>query len=166
MQWSSPDMVDEIYEYNQNLHGNHRLCYFMNDCRILKQKNPSEGSDVNSSKKRELQTRQQPDVFFVKRLESQGNNMLKTVKCMTKTAEDSVKEAVSRKQDQHILLKVQDTDLATQEAHYHATCRRDNTREDDRHQETIKDTKSIEEQASNKTIYFQYIVQYVMRRII
>ena len=43
------------------------------------------------------------DVFFVKRLESQGNNMLKTVKCMTKTAEDSVKEATKRKQDQHIL---------------------------------------------------------------
>ena len=38
------------------------------------------------------------------------------------------------------------------EAHYHATCRRDYTREDDRHQETIKDTKTIEKQASNKTI--------------
>ena len=38
------------------------------------------------------------------------------------------------------------------EAHYHATCRRDYTWEDDRHQETIKDTKTIEEQASNKTI--------------
>ena len=93
--------------------------------------------------------------------------MLKTlVKCMTKTAEDSVKDAVTRKQDQHILLKVHDTDLAAQEAHYHATCRRDYTREDDRHQETIQDTKTIEEQASNKTIYFQYIVQYVMRRIV
>ena len=68
---------------------------------------------------------------------------------MTKTAEDSVKEAVTRKQDQHILLKVHDTDLAAQEAHYHSTCRRDYTREDDRHQETIKD---IEEQASSKTI--------------
>ena len=42
MQWSSPDMVDEIYEYIPNLHGNHTLCYFMNDCRIiLKQKNSS-----------------------------------------------------------------------------------------------------------------------------
>ena len=66
--------------------------------------------------------------FFVKKLESPGNNMLKTlVKCMTKTAEDSVKEAVTRKQDQHILLKVQHTDLAAREAHYHATCRRDYT---------------------------------------
>ena len=68
--------------------------------------------------------------------------MLKTlVKCMTKTSEDSVKEAVTRKQDQRILLKVQDTDLAAREADYHATCRRDYTREDDRHQETI--TKTI-----------------------
>ena len=93
--------------------------------------------------------------------------MLKTlVKCMTKTAEDSVKEAVTRKQDQNILLKVQDTDLAAREAHYHATCRKYYTREDDRHQETTKDTKTIEEQASNKTTYFQYIVQYVMRRIV
>ena len=93
--------------------------------------------------------------------------MLKTlVKCMTKTAEDSVKEAVTRKQDQHILLKVQDTDLAAREAHYHATCRRDYAQENDRHQETIKDTKTTEEQASNKTIYLQYIVQYIMRRIV
>ena len=114
------------------------MCYFRNDCRILKQKNQSEGSDVSSSKKREqqMQIRQQhnasccqvTDVFFVKRLKSQGNNILKTlVKCMTKTAEDSVKEAVTRKQDQRILLKVQDTDLAAREAHYYATCRRDYT---------------------------------------
>ena len=42
--------------------------------------------------------------------------MLKTlVKCMTKTAENSVKEAVTRKLDEHILLKVQDTDLAARE---------------------------------------------------
>ena len=64
---------------------------------------------------------------------------------MTKTAEDSAKEAITRKQDQHILLKVQGTDLAAREAHYNATCRRDYTREDDRQQETIKDTKTIEE---------------------
>ena len=63
-------------------------------------------------------------------------------------------------------MKVQDSDLAAREAHYHATCRRDYTREAhyhatcqrdytrevDRHQQTIKDTKTIEEQASNKTI--------------
>ena len=79
--------------------------------------------------------------------------MLKTlVKSMAKTAEDSAKEATKRKQDQHILLKVQDTDLAAREAHYHATGQRDYTQEDDRYQESIKVTKTIEEQASNKTI--------------
>ena len=67
---------------------------------------------------------------------------------MTKTAEDSKKQS----QDQHILLKVQNTDLAAREAHYHATCRRVSTREDDRYQGIIKDTKTIEELASNKTI--------------
>ena len=93
--------------------------------------------------------------------------MLKTlVKCMTNTAEESVKEAVTTKQDQHIRLKVQDTDLATQEAHYQATYWRDYSREDDRHQEAIKGTKTTEEQASNKTIYCQKIVQYIMRRIV
>ena len=79
--------------------------------------------------------------------------MLKILfKCMAKTAEESAKEATKRKQDQHILLKVQDTDFAAREAHYHATCRRDYTREDDRHQKTIKDIKTIEEHASNMTI--------------
>ena len=63
-------------------------------------------------------------------------------------------------------MKVQDTDLAAREAHCHATCRRDYIREDDRHQEAIKDTKTIEEQPSNKTMHFQYIVQYVMGRIV
>ena len=80
--------------------------------------------------------------------------MLKTLaKCMAKTAEDSAKETTKRKQDRHIILKVQNTDFAVREAHYHATCQRDYTREDDRHQETIKNTKTIEEQASNKTMY-------------
>ena len=99
--------------------------------------------------------------------------MLKTlVNCMAKTSEDSAKEATKRKDDQRILLKVQDIDLAAREAHYHATCQGDYTREDDRHQETIKDTKTIKEQAFNKTIYiyyinyFWYIVQYVMGRIV
>ena len=54
-------------------------------------------------------------VFFVKRLDSQGNMLKTLVKCMTKTAEDSVKEATKRKQDQHILSKVQDIDLAARE---------------------------------------------------
>ena len=82
---------------------------------------------------------------------------------MTRTAEESVKDAATRKRDQHILLKVQGTDLAAREAPYHASCRRDYIQEDGRHQETIKDTNTTEEQAAHKT--FQYIVQYAKGRI-
>ena len=100
--------------------------------------------------------------------------MLKTlVKCMAKPAEDSAKEATKKqtKKDQHILLKVQDTDLAAREAHYHATCRRDYTREDDRHQEAIKDTftkskRKLPTRPYKKKKKNQYIVQYVMARIV
>ena len=74
--------------------------------------------------------------------------MLKTlVKCMAKTAEDSAKEATKRKQDQHILLNVRDTDLAAPEAHYHATCQRDYTQED----YTRKPSKTLKP-LKNKTI--------------
>ena len=95
--------------------------------------------------------------------------MLKTlVKCMAKTAEDSAKEVTKRKQDQHILLKMQDTDLAVREAHYHASCRRDYTQEDDRHQETSKTLKPLKSKLPTRPCkeYFQYIFQYVMGRII
>ena len=87
---------------------------------------------------------------------------------MTETAEYSVKEPVTRKQDQNILLKVQDTDLAARKAHYDATCWRDYTREDDRNQETIKTLKPSKSKLPTRPYkhYFQYIVQYVMGRIV
>ena len=79
--------------------------------------------------------------------------MLKTlVTCMAKTAEDSAKEATKTKQDQYILLKVQ---ILTWLLEKHITMppvreitleRMTDTRK------TIKDTKNIEEQASNKSI--------------
>ena len=62
--------------------------------------------------------------------------------------------------------KKQKNKISTSFWNYQATCQRDYIPEDDRHQETIKVTKTIEEQASNKTIYFQYIIQYVMCRIV
>ena len=95
--------------------------------------------------------------------------MLKTlVKCMAKTAEDSAKEATKRKQDQHILLKVQDTDLAARKAHYHATCQRDYTREDTDTRKPSKTLKPLKSKLPTRPYknYFQYIVQYVMDRIV
>ena len=147
-------MVDEIYEYIPNLHGNHRLCYFMNDCRIiLKQKNPSEGSDVRSSKKRENSKSVSnhnasccpvTDVLFVKRLEyKKRKNMLKTlVKCVSKTAEEK-------------LITMPPVGEITLE-------RMTDTRKPSK---TLKPLKSKPPTIPYKH-YFQYIVQYVMGGIV
>ena len=88
--------------------------------------------------------------------------MLKTlVKCMAKTAEDSAKEATKRKQDQHILLTVQDTDLAAQEAHYHTTCPEttlERTTDTRKPSKTLKPLKSKHPPRPYKN-YFQCIIQ-------
>ena len=87
---------------------------------------------------------------------------------MTKTAEDSVKEAVTTKQDQ-ILLKMQDTDLAAREAHNHAhnhvgEITLERMTDNRKPPKTLKPLKS--KLPTTWTIYFQYIVRYVMRRIV
>ena len=55
------------------------------------------------------------------------------VKCVTKTAEESMKRAAETKQDEFILLKIKDIDLVAKEAHYHASCRKSYTRSEERH---------------------------------
>ena len=148
MQWSSPDMVDEIYEYIPNLHGNHTLCYFMNDCRIiLKLKNPSEGSDVRSSKKREPQIRQQPQccpvIDVCEKTWIQENNMFKTVvKCTSKTAEEKL--ITMPPVGEITLERITDTRKPSK---------------------TLKPLKSKLPTRPYKH-YFQYIVQYVMGGIV
>ena len=87
---------------------------------------------------------------------------------MTKTAEDSLKEAVTRKQDQHILLKVQDTDLTAREAHYKPAVGEITL---ERMTDTRKPSKTLKPLKSKLPLrpckhYFQYTVQYVMGRIV
>lgn len=92
----------------------------MNVDRILKQKKSCEAGDVSSSRKRQQQIRQQPeccypliDVFLCEKNRiTEKQHVEELVKCVTKTANKSVKEAATQKRDQHILLKVHDTDLA------------------------------------------------------
>ena len=55
------------------------------------------------------------------------------VKCVTKTAEESIKRAAETKKDEVILLKIKDIDLVAKEAHYHASCRKNYTRSEERH---------------------------------
>ena len=62
------------------------------------------------------------DVFFCEKTRIKRKQHVENISQMyNKNSEDSVKEAVTRKHYQHILLKVHDADLAAREAHYHAT---------------------------------------------
>ena len=95
-------------EYISNLHGNYTWCYknFMNNCRILKQNNPSGGGDVSSSKKartanpsatRSLAVTQWQTSLCEKTLITKKQHVEKLVKCVTKVAEKSVKESSHNK---------------------------------------------------------------------
>ena len=95
VRWSNPNMVDEIYEYIPNLHGNHTLCYFMNDCRIiLKRKNPSEGTEwcqILQKARTANQLLPSDRCLVCEKTWIQENNMLKTlVKCVSKPAEEKL----------------------------------------------------------------------------
>ena len=109
-------------------------------------KKTSEGSDVRSSKKREnsksasnhnasccpvTEVFKQEKKKKKKKTRITRKQHVENISQMYDKNSYSVKEAVTRKQ-------AQDIDLAAREAHYHATCWRDYTREDDRHQKPSK----------------------------
>ena len=155
VQWSSPDMVDEIesaweshivllYEWLQNFETKEPIRREW--CKLLKKARTAYPSATTTLAVAQLQMS-----FFV----------CKKTRITRKQYAENISQLYDKNSwgfcQRSIPLKVHDTDLAAQEAHYHSTCRRDYTREDDRHQDPTKDTKTIEEQASNKTICFQYV---------
>ena len=83
----------------------------------------------------------------------------KLVKCVTKTAEQSIQDAAKTKQDD-IFTHYQDTDLVAREAHYHEGCRKDYLRCEDRHAETSTDQKTAERLQAHERA-FEYICKYV-----
>lgn len=50
------------------------------------------------------------------------------VKCVTKRAEESLKQAARQRQDEVMLRKISGEDLLGKEAHYHEECRRQYTK--------------------------------------
>ena len=48
----------------------------------------------------------------------------KFIKCVTKNADQSIRAAAQRKQDQKLLGKILNGDLIVREAHYHTSCRK------------------------------------------
>lgn len=161
--------------YCPHTHGIHRWCYsnFTNTSILLKRQHPVDDHTATSSPKQrrtsgESSSRLLPadkclfcDKNRIKKLTREEN----LVKCLTKTSEQSIKTAAETRQDLDILRKVQGVDLVAKEAHYHPSCRKQYTRTLQRHQQSNKDSKSIEEQNAHKAA-FEYISKHVKESII
>ena len=89
------------------------------------------------------------------------------VKCVTKTAEESIKRATETKQDEVILLKIKDIDLVAKEAHYHASCQKNCTRSEERHDVPQKEEQGdqADVEAAHKAA-FENLCDYVNASII
>ncbi|GFS21870.1 hypothetical protein ElyMa_003349200 [Elysia marginata] len=109
----------------------------------------------------------------MKKASKQRDNL---VKCVTTTAEASIKEAVHRKADSKLKGLVENVDLIAREAWYHESCRKAYTRKEERHTpkygskeerteaESRKSVQSAEEEAHLKA--FQHLCKYVEEHII
>ena len=134
-------------------YGYQRPCYqrFTNVSRLVKSKKPASSSNSEPGpgavKRRRLSGQSTSTststssrlfpadrcLFCDKNRKRKSEKEEHLVKCVTKTAEKSVKRAAETKQDEAILLKIQDIDLVAIEVHYHALCRKNYTRSVERH---------------------------------
>ena len=86
-------------------------------------------------------------------------------KCVTKTADVSIKESADAKQDLKLLCDIREADLIAREAHYHNSCSCAYTQKDDRHNDVDEENDTSQQtQAHEKA--FQYITGYVENSII
>ena len=130
-------------------YGYHRSCYqrFTNVSRIMKRKKeaPNTRSEFGESSVKRRRVSQHSAstpsrllpadkcLFCDKGRIRKSGKEEHLVKCVTKTAEGSIKRAAETKQDEFIVLKIKDIDLVAKEAHYHASCRKSYTRSEERH---------------------------------
>lgn len=178
-------------EYDSEHHGFHEYCYnsFTNLKKARKRcvtENETVGNEGCSSRKRIKSTastallpvhclfcEKTTKWVSVKKASKQRDNL---VKCVTTTAEASIKEAVHRKADSKLKGLVENVDLIAREAWYHESCRKAYTRKEERHTpkyssneerteaESRKSVQSAEEEAH--LLAFQYLCKYVEEHII
>ena len=89
------------------------------------------------------------------------------VKCMTKTAEKSIKCGAEEKKRMNLVHRLQDVDLCAQEAYYHESCRKDLTCSDDRrpHRKSEDYPSNVKLQAAHDAA-FSHLANYVNKSII
>ena len=89
---------------------------------------------------------------------------LPLVKCQTKNAEESIKEAVIRKDDQHLKAQILTSDLVARELWYHEACRKDLLRKESRHVPSFSSEEEriqFEERKKNKQILKKHMLKHL-----
>ena len=165
------NICDQVPEdYLPHIYGYHRWCYqcFTNTSRLLKRKERSEEDLATSSKRKRVSASGSTTLLPANeclfcgkdRIVKKGKEEV-LIKCVTKTAEESIKQSAEQKGDEYILGKVQHIDLVAKEAHYHSSCRKDYTRSKDRYGTVLSvDQTCVEEQAAHADA-FEKLASYV-----
>ena len=127
---------------NKSVYGYHRWCYqnFRNIARLkrnIADPQTPDSSEASSSKRRRLIEYSKSSAVLSPADEclfcNKQNLKVKgekepLVKCITRTAEASIKFAAEQKNDERLLCQIRGIDLIAREAHYHNHCRRSYTR--------------------------------------
>ena len=85
------------------------------------------------------------------------------VKCVTKTADASIKSAAEQKGDETMLCRIRDINLVAREAHYHNHCRRAYTRDQVRHSGSADSKRAAVLEAHQKA--FKLLSHYIQENI-
>lgn len=167
-------------QFNCSLHGCHRWCY-KNFTNISRLKNKL-SEDVTSVKQRSSERQQLPktgtlfpqnECIFCRKERKYPRGSATSeplVKCVTVTAEHTIKEAAAAKFDFELLGRITNEDLRAKEARYHEYCRREYTRANVIKEPPVHDTTDNKPvQSSVREAYsdvFDSFTTYIEKEII
>lgn len=163
----------------KEMHGAHRKCYSaFTNIKTLKRA-VSEESKLDHETQRKKRKVSGPLVLFPsdsclfcgKKYVYRNRIRENLVKCVTETADSSIKQAAHAKNDNSMIAQIGDIDMRAREVYYHNSCRRMYTRSDvsSRHPSSLEtENKRTEELACQEAHEnaFSYICNYVEQSII
>ena len=172
------DIIEKLpEELDSSVHGYHRKCYqtFTNIARLKRKIGNTDiaTDEANASKRRRssglsiagaILFPADKCLFCDKKVLKIKGDKQPLVKCVTKTAETSIRLAAEQKNDENLLCQIRDIDLIAKEAHYHNHCRRSYTRSDVRRPINPNSETSAVLSAHKKA--FDSLCKYVQENII
>ena len=158
-----------------HIHGYHRECYqkLTNISGLLKREpEASCSSDHQYPLKRRRES--VPCVIFPndeclfckKRRKKRKGKEEPLTRCETITASDLIKELALSKNDYDLQAKVNDIDLIAREAHYHRSCYRDYTKDDDRNTTQYRGDEEAKKMNDAHAAAFTFLSDHINKSII